>query len=105
MSKKNRQKSFFATYTLSLVLGLCNLVVIGSLLLFMTHTDNQSTNIANDANAIQQLTIKNQLLEDAIASSQSMSVVDQKAQQLGMQPSNNIIYLTTSNALSYNVGK
>ncbi len=103
MRKRIEKNHLFTTYKLTALLVLLNFAVIFSLLVLMTHSDTQSTNITDYSNNISTLSIKNQVLQEKIADAQNIDQVYQKAQTLGMHEADNILYVTNSNAISYNM--
>lgn len=103
MKKIHESHNLFTSYRFTAIMACVNICIIAAMLIFMTRTDNQSANISQDTSAIAQMNIQNQVLQEQIAQAQSISSVDQKAQELGMAPVTSIIYLTNGNIVADNM--
>lgn len=98
-----KKHNFFESYVFTLTMVVLNLVVVGILLGFMMHTDNQNTKVTSYTQQIANLMIENQQMQDIIASNQNVVTIQQKASQMGMVMADNIVYLNNTNVISYHL--
>lgn len=99
MKNKN---NIILNINLSLILVIFNVLIIGALLFLMNYSTTQTNNVSQVISQLNDLNIKNQVLQEKIAQTQGIDKVKNEASKLGLVEAKNVQYINSSDIISYN---